>query len=243
MHTVAGSKQADEGCDLSAVTFLAAAVGVRQVGGLWVEAGTKSTRRLMYQVKKCMAKGIPDATWEKISFAHDFASPPAFLTSIQTLNNENGLPEKNSEPWFTGRDATRRNTTRRSPLSAEVSLEMAETSEHGGAQVNQDEVVGYIAIEYGVATLQSSTGAQVTMAAVMSGRTIYGWETGSYDVALGTDLSVAAPLAVASQFSPGLPRVSSKPKRPLSQFESCADSSLKFEPKEFQTWVVVQECG
>eukprot|EP00435_Cladocopium_sp_Y103_P074180 s7_g47.t1 len=175
------------------VTFLAAAVGVRQVGGLWVEVGTQSTRRLMYSRKKCKATGIPRSKWQKISFAHDFASPPAFLTSIQTLNNENGMPEKSSEPWFTVA------VNRVKDYEAWVSLEMAETSEHGGAQVNQDEVVGYIAIEGGVATLQSSTGAQVTMAAVMSGRTVRGWKTGSYDVALGTDLSAAAPLAVASQ--------------------------------------------
>ena len=45
--------------------------------------------------------GIPRKKWQKISFAHEFASPPAFLTSIQTLNNENGLPETSSEPWFT----------------------------------------------------------------------------------------------------------------------------------------------
>lgn len=39
------------------------------------------------------------------------------------------------------------------------------------------------------------------MAAVVSGRTVRGWSNGSYDVPLGTDLSVGAgaPLAVASQ--------------------------------------------
>ena len=45
--------------------------------------------------------GIASKQWQKISFAHAFASPPAFLTSIQTLNNENGLPGSSSEPWFT----------------------------------------------------------------------------------------------------------------------------------------------
>lgn len=38
-------------------------------------------------------------------------------------------------------------------------------------QVNQDEVVGYIAIQGGSATLQSTTGAQVKMAAVVSKKT------------------------------------------------------------------------
>lgn len=157
-----------------------------------MEVGTKSTRRLIYNRKKCKARGIPRKKWQKISFAHEFASPPAFLTSIQTLNNENGLPETSSEPWFTV------GVNRVKEAEAWVSLEMAETSEHGGAQVDQDEVVGYIAIEDGVATLQSSTGT-VTMAAVVSGRTVRGWSNGSYDVPLGTDLSVGAPLAVASQ--------------------------------------------
>ena len=45
--------------------------------------------------------GIASSKWDKIAFAHAFASPPAFLTSIQTLNNENGLPASSSEPWFT----------------------------------------------------------------------------------------------------------------------------------------------
>eukprot|EP00435_Cladocopium_sp_Y103_P073690 s7_g44.t1 len=66
-------------------------------------------------------------------------------------------------------------------------------------RVNQDEVVGYIAIESGSATLQSTTGSQVKMAAVVSGRSVRGWKNGKYDVALGTDLSASAPLAVASQ--------------------------------------------
>jgi len=158
-----------------------------------VEVGTKSTHRLVYSHKKCTASGIASKQWQKISFAHAFASPPAFLTSIQTLNNENGLPGSSSEPWFTvGVNSVK-------DVEAWVSLEMAETSEHGGAQVDQDEVVGYIAIEGGVATLQSSTGSQMTMAAVVSGRSVRGWKNGKYDVPLGTDLSVGAPLAVASQ--------------------------------------------
>ena len=37
------------------------------------------------------------------------------------------------------------------------------------------------------------------MAAVVSGRSVRGWKNGKYDVPLGTDLSVGAPLAVASQ--------------------------------------------
>eukprot|EP00435_Cladocopium_sp_Y103_P072727 s7_g41.t1 len=115
--------------------------------------------------------GLPGKKWQKIAFAHEFPAPPAFLSSVGVNS------VKVNEAW--------------------VALEMAETTKYG--QVNQDEVVGYIAIESGAATLQSTAGSQVKMAAVVSGRSVRGWKTGKYDVALGTDLSVGAPLAVASQ--------------------------------------------
>jgi len=164
------------------VTFLAAAPGVRQLAGLWVEVGTISTQKCIYSSKKCPGSGLPGKKWQQIAFAHEFPAPPAFLTSVQTLNN--------AETWLTvGVNSVKTN-------EAWVSLERAETTSYG--QVNQDEVVGYIAIQGGSATLQSTTGA-VTMATAVSNRIVRGWKQGSFDVPLGTDLSVGSPLAVASQ--------------------------------------------
>mgnify|MGYP001818730989 CR=1 FL=1 len=40
-------------------------------------------------------------SWQKATFQHQFAEKPAFLTSIQTVSNELGLPSANSQPWFT----------------------------------------------------------------------------------------------------------------------------------------------
>lgn len=153
-----------------------------------MEAGTISTQKLAYSTK-CLGSGLPAISWEKISFAHQFPAPPAFLSSIQTVNNENGLPS-NSQPWLTvSLNSVKVN-------EAWVALDRAETTRYG--QVNQDEVVGYIAIQGGSATLQSTTGA-VTMATAVSNRIVRGWKQGSFDVPLGTDLSVGSPLAVASQ--------------------------------------------
>lgn len=154
-----------------------------------MEAGTISTQKLAYSTK-CLGSGLPAISWEKISFAHQFPAPPAFLSSIQTVNNENGLPS-NSQPWLTvSLNSVKVN-------EAWVALDRAETTRYG--QVTQDEVVGYIAIQGGSATLQSTTGAQVKMAAVVSAKNIRGWQNGAYTVSLGADLSVANPLAVASQ--------------------------------------------
>ena len=45
-------------------------------------------------------------SWEKVSFAHNFTTePPAFLATIQSVNNENGLPTGSSRPWFTVRSS------------------------------------------------------------------------------------------------------------------------------------------
>jgi len=173
------------------VTFLAVAKGVHEVGGLWMESGTIATRKLQIS-QKC---GVGASTsWQKISFTHPFTATPAFLTSVQTVNNENGLPHSSSQPFF----AVAVNSVK--TAEAWVSLEMAETSQYGGNQVDQDEVVGYIAIQKGSATLQdSTTGTQVKMAAAVSGSTVKGWQNGKYSVNLPTSLPVSTPLALASQ--------------------------------------------
>jgi len=173
------------------VTFLAVAKGVHEVGGLWMESGTIATRKLQYG-NKCSV-GV-SKSWQKISFTHSFSATPAFLTSVQTVNNENGLPSSSSQPFF----AVAVNSVK--TVEAWVSLEMAESSQYGGDQVDQDEVVGYIAIQKGSATLQdSTTGTGVMMAAAVSGSTVRGWKNGSYKVYLPTTLPVSTPLALASQ--------------------------------------------
>lgn len=166
------------------VAFLAAAPGVRQLGGLQVEAGTISTQKCVYASNKCPGSGLPGIEWQQINFAYEFPAPPAFLTSVQTLNNKKFF----AETWLTvGVNGV-------STSDAWVALERAETTSYG--RVNKDEVVGYIAIQGGSATLQSGA---VTMAAAVSGKNVRGWTNEIVDVPFGTDLSVGSPLVVASQ--------------------------------------------
>lgn len=47
----------------------------------------------------CKPEGFT-TSWQKVSFGHVFATEPALLTSVQSLNNEVGLPSS-SQPWFT----------------------------------------------------------------------------------------------------------------------------------------------
>ena len=156
-----------------------------------MESGTIATRKL--QIGKKCSVGV-STSWQKISFTHPFTDTPAFLTSVQTVNNENGLPSSSSQPFF----AVTVNSVK--TVEAWVSLDMAETSNYGGDQVDQDEVVGYIAIQKGSATLQdSTTGTEVKMAAAVSGTTVKGWSNGKYTVSLPTNLPVTTPLALASQ--------------------------------------------
>ncbi|CAE7933577.1 unnamed protein product [Symbiodinium necroappetens] len=174
------------------VSFVAVVPGVRQLpgSGLWLEAGRVSTAKLAASTK-CRPSGGLSTSWQKVDFQNQFAEQPAFLTTIQTVNNEVGLPSANSEPWFTvGVNSV-------NPADAWVSLEMAETSQHGGSAVNQDEEVGWLAIQQGVHTFQAS-GQAVQCAAVKSSRSVRGWDNGPATVSFGADMG-GSPLVVASQ--------------------------------------------
>ena len=99
----------------------------------------------------------------------------------------------------------------------QVSLEMAETSEHGGSAVTQDEEVGWLAIQQGVHTFQAAsgwvrevggtsahvikapqTGQAVQCASVYSTRSVKGWDNGPVTVSFGADMG-GNPFVVASQ--------------------------------------------
>ncbi|CAK8998162.1 Hypothetical protein (Fragment) [Durusdinium trenchii] len=114
--------------------------------------------------------------------------PPALLTTIQTVNNEKGLPS-NSRPWLTVA------VQRVNVDSTRVALEMSETTPYG--KVDQPERVGWIAIEQGIHTLLGSTGS-ATMVALKSKRVVEGVGNGPTTLRLRTALS-ASPLVVVSQ--------------------------------------------
>ncbi|CAE7760511.1 unnamed protein product [Symbiodinium pilosum] len=166
------------------VSFVAVVPGVRQLpgSGLWLEAGRVSTAKLAASTKCRPSSGL-STSWQKVDFQNQFVEKPAFLTTIQTVNNEVGLPSANSEPWFTvGVNSV-------NPADAWVSLEMAETSEHGGSAVTQDEEVGWLAIQQGQA---------VQCASVYSTRSVKGWDNGPVTVSFGADMG-GNPFVVASQ--------------------------------------------
>ena len=54
-------------------------------------------------VSRATNRGLREDSWNAIRetrFEHTFMRPPALLTTIQTVNNEKGLPS-NSRPWLT----------------------------------------------------------------------------------------------------------------------------------------------
>ncbi|CAK9056799.1 Hypothetical protein (Fragment), partial [Durusdinium trenchii] len=107
------------------VSFLAMLPGAHQLNGVWLEAGRTNTRRLKFG-RNCKAPGLKnsDSGWQETRFAHTFTTPPAFLTTIQTVRNERGLPS-NSRPWFTvAADGVNVD-------GALVALEMSETTSFG----------------------------------------------------------------------------------------------------------------
>jgi len=172
-------------------TFVAVVPGRRQLPGsaTWLEAGRTSTSHII--AGSCTPAGL-QTSWQKVAFQNPFSNPPAFLTTIQTANNEVGLPAGNSQPWFTvGVNSVNAD-------DAWVSLEMAETSEHGGLNISQDEVVGWIAITRGTDSLQGATGPSVQFASVYSAKDVSGWDNGPARVPLGGNVG-GNPLVVASQ--------------------------------------------
>lgn len=175
------------------VTFVAMPPGTAQLpgSGLWLEAGRDATSKLAASTK-CRPPGGLQTSWQKVTFQHEFPEKPAFLTTIQTTNNEATLPASDSQPWFTvGVNSV-------NPTDAWVALEMAETSEHGGSSI-QDEEVGWIAVQQGAHSFQAATGQMIQCASVYSTRSVPGWQNGGATVPLGTDIGSNSPLVVASQ--------------------------------------------
>jgi len=159
--------------------------------GLWLEAGHISTRRIKAG-NKCLVSGLTQG-WASLPFQHAFSSAPALLTALQTVNNEQGLPG-NSQPWFTVA------VNKLESAQAQVALDMAETSSYGGLSVNQDEVIGYIAVQQGVGSFQPVSASAVNFAVVLSNKVVRGWGQGPVAIPFGADLG-AMPLVVASQAS------------------------------------------
>ena len=55
--------------------------------------GDLRMKLLMWSQYSHGTSGLPGKKWQQIAFAHEFPAPPAFLTSVQTLNN--------AETWLT----------------------------------------------------------------------------------------------------------------------------------------------
>ncbi|CAK9106568.1 unnamed protein product, partial [Durusdinium trenchii] len=139
--------QSDESMQVS---YLAVLPGVHELNGVWMEAGRTNTKDVKFG-KKCSPAGLKQDPWgeiEETRFEHTFTRPPALLTTIQTVNNEKGLPS-NSRPWLTVA------VQRVNEDSTKVALERSETTEYG--KVDEREKVGWIAIEQGIHTLLGST--------------------------------------------------------------------------------------
>jgi len=171
------------------VSFLAVAPGLHQLpgaNGLWLEAGTISTKKVQ-QGKKCRDKGM-SRSWSKVDFSHSFAEPPAFLSTVQTTNNEIALPTGTSQPWFTVATNSVHNA------DAWVSLDLSETGQVSVPHVKVDEVIGWVAMQKGSYTFHAR-GSSVTCAAAVSERAVTHKTT---SLSFGADLG-AAPLVVASQ--------------------------------------------
>ena len=165
------------------VHYLAVTPGSYVFKDVTIEAGTHDTTT---QIGGAGLGGGYDA----LSFTADFGSPPALLTTIQTLNNESATdppPSGPSDPWLTV--ATKAVTG----TGADVSLERAETGGAAGT-VDVDESIGYVAISVGSGTLGG-----VDYQAFISGDIIDGWgnsgATVNYPSPFGADPLVLASLA------------------------------------------------
>ncbi|CAE7030913.1 TUBA [Symbiodinium natans] len=154
---------------------------------LWIDAGTTSLHKIM-QGDSCKGSSS-ESGWTQVSFAQAFPEAPAFLTAIQTTNNEFGLPTGNSQPWMTvGVNAVH-------ATDAWVALELSETGSHSASHVQSDEVIGWVAIRQGSGSFQDATGASVTISASITGKKI---SHKNYKHKFGMTFG-ATPLVVASQ--------------------------------------------
>ena len=138
-------------------------------GGLTIEAGSISTATT---IQKDL-NGSGSGSFESISFASSFASAPALLLQIQTMNNEAGaVPGAASDPWMTASAGTV------SATDAEIALGRAETATSATPLV-QAEQLAYVALSVGTGTIDAAGGASVTYDAFRSPDVITGWENTS----------------------------------------------------------------
>ncbi|NBD95243.1 MAG: hypothetical protein GVY11_02050 [Gammaproteobacteria bacterium] len=148
--------------DETEIRYLAVAPGSHLLpGGAVLEAG-----RVLVDAEQ--SAGAP-GDWNEIAFQREFASPPAFLASLQAMANESAsLPQAPSSPWLSvAVDSVDAN-------GASIALERSSVSD--GA-VDSAETVGWIALDAGQGQFASGAGL-VDWRAVASGLTAGPWDNG-----------------------------------------------------------------
>lgn len=169
----------------TSVHYFAIEPGLHQLpGGTVIAAGTIDTTRTQ-------APLAGSTGWDSVSFVTAFASTPAVVAQVQTMNNESGAPPgAPSRPWLT--------TTVEAVTGGgfAVALERAETT--AGA-VSAAETVGYVAVAGGASeTFTDAGGTTVTFEAIRSAQNVRGWSNGCFTVPFANTYS-GPPLVVAAQ--------------------------------------------
>jgi len=174
------------------VSYLAAVPGEHALpDGRKFEVGKVSTRKQV--TKRCRRSGFVEG-WEYVMFSASFTQAPAFITGLQSMNNEvHNVPLETSKPFLTVA------TKGLQKSGSMVSLGLAETSRKGTAPLH--EIIGWMAFEPGASAFTGKLGANAQCAAILSGDVVDGWRDRGERVPFPVDLGTPTPLIVGSQSS------------------------------------------
>lgn len=168
------------------IFYYAAEPGIFQFrDGTIIEAGSLSTTAEQHGAGNFSRP----PTWDRVSFAATFDTPPVVLAQIQTLENETGnLPFTLSRPFLT--TALRNITT----SGVELALERGEDP---AGTVNVPETVGYLVMTGGVqSSFVDIFGKTIVYETRYAPQSVRGWGDGCSNIDFGQTYS-RQPLAMA----------------------------------------------
>ena len=117
------------------IHYLAATYGQHQFpDGTQLEVG-------QVPLQTYQSKLLSGASWSRLNFLTAFGGTPAFISGIQTVENEASAPAGRSVPWLTMAHADL------GASGIDLALDRAETT---SGSISQPETVAYLAIEQGV---------------------------------------------------------------------------------------------
>lgn len=170
------------------VSYIAIQPGLYEIQpGIFIDAGVRDTTTTIQSSPPFASPG----GFDNVEYRQDFASGPAILGDIQTMNNEqNNVPLQPSSPWLTT------SVVNQGTNNFDISMERSEVD--NGAVVSTNETLGYLALQDTTGSFLDNGSNPIDWEAFISPDVIVGWDEGSTTISYNSTYS-STPIVGASK--------------------------------------------